>query len=325
MLESSRGSIRNILGPCGNKEPIYEAVEVPEYFGPTQLVVDEEKVKFFAFVMGKDPKDPGIVLDGRITPAILANDLLQMFTLKYDASQVVGLHTEEELWFGDTLQAGEIVNLSGSYTDKFERRGQGCVVMEADAIGEDGRLILRHRGTEIMRTVPGQVVGRGSAATGEGARVDCNYPADLDPVERIFHKLPPETPLVARQSHLTEPQVCLFSRAGEYVVNIHNNLPRAQEAGLARPLVQGQQLVAVLVTRLIEVFRKAWCRSGWLHVKFVNPVFAGEWVTLYGKVAKSAPKASPEDLALELWIRNQAGKVAAVGWATVKPEGNPSR
>lgn len=316
-----RTAIGNTLEICGRKEPVYEAVEVPEHFGPVQLVVDEEKAKMFSYIIGDDElvyrEKSGLQT---VTATILANDLLQLFTLKYDASRVVGLHTEEQLWFGSPVRVGEVVTLEGTYVDKFERRGQGYVVMEAKAVGEDTRVLLRHRGTEIMRTEPGKVVGRRSARS-TGRRVDCTYPADCHPVASISGHVMPGTPLLPRRHHLTEPQVCLFSRAGEYITNIHNNMERAQSAGLERPLVQGQQLVCVLATFLEQVFGDAWAYSGWLHVKFIKPVFAGEWVTAYGRVVKPLEQTSPRDLSLEVWTRTDADDVTVVGWAQASPVG----
>ncbi|MCL4664796.1 hypothetical protein L0Z14_28220 [Burkholderia multivorans] len=86
-----------------------------------------------------------------------------MFTTRYRASKTVGFHTEEQMWFDSPVKLGERVTMKGTYVEAYERRGQGYVVMEAQATGEDGRSIVRHRGVEILRTVPGKIAGRGSA------------------------------------------------------------------------------------------------------------------------------------------------------------------
>ncbi|MBI2563690.1 MAG: hypothetical protein HYW08_15170 [candidate division NC10 bacterium] len=70
------------------------------------------------------------------------------------------INTQEELWFVNPVFAGERSRLRGKYVEKYERRGKGYVVMEADARGEEDRVLRRHRGVEILRIEPGPVVGK---------------------------------------------------------------------------------------------------------------------------------------------------------------------
>ena len=99
----------------------YENIVLGEDFGPIEEVVDEYKVKKFAFMM--DDYNPWCFGDSpfgkRIGHAgILANDLLQLFTQVYDANTVVGLHTQEELWFVNPIFVGERARLYGKYVEK---------------------------------------------------------------------------------------------------------------------------------------------------------------------------------------------------------------
>jgi len=150
---------------AGLKEPIFENLAIPETLGPVTVTIDDHKIKRYAFT--QDDYDPWALsaspFDGRRIghACLLGNDLLQLFTLVYAGSKTVGFHTEEQMWFDSPAYLGERVTLSGAYVEAYERRGQGYVVMEAQATGEDGRSIIRHRGVEILRTVPGAVAGRG--------------------------------------------------------------------------------------------------------------------------------------------------------------------
>lgn len=149
---------------AGLKAPVFENIDLPEEFGPVSVRVDDHKIKRYAFSQD-DYLDwainDGSPFGGRIGhAALLANDILQLFTLTYAASEVVGLHIEEQLWFNSPIRLGEIATMSAKYVDAYTQRGQGCVVMEGEAHGEDGRSIIRHRGIEILRTVPGDLVGR---------------------------------------------------------------------------------------------------------------------------------------------------------------------
>lgn len=312
----------NVLGVYGSEEPLYEPITVPEQFGPVQVTVDSDKVKQFAYITD-DYQDWHFSASPFGRPvghaAILANDLLQLFTTKYNPSNVVGLHTEEMLWFDNPVFVGERVSLEAAYVEKFERRGQGYVVMEATARGEDGRTVLRHRGWEIMRTVPGEVAGRQSAGAG-GPRVQGNFRTDVGFADSVDYQTAAGTPLRPLHYRVSPAQVSLFSRAGEYVRNIHNDMEKATGAGLDRPLIQGQQLVCLLSRLLTRACGPAWFSTGYIHVKFLKPVLVGEVITVHGKVvAPGASGGAIDEVALEVWVRNANNEMAAAGWAHARP------
>lgn len=300
------------------RAPVYENIVIPEDFGPVEILVDDLKVRRFAFTqddfgdwhLRAGPDGPRIA-----HAALLANDLLQLFTLKFAPSQVVGLHTEEELWFDRPVPVGSTAYLRGRYVEKFERRGQGYVVMEADARDERGRTLVRHRGVEIMRTRPGEVAGRGSARNAEGPRVTGQYDESLPMADRLDASVPLGTGLPPLRKEITLEQMAVFSRIGEFVTNIHNDLGTARRAGLAVPIVQGQQLACYLAELLTRCFGSAWFSGGWLRVKFLRPVSAFDTITARGVVRDVTPGDNRTDIDLDVWVRCGDGSLAAVGWA----------
>jgi acyl dehydratase len=306
-------------GPqAGLRAPVYENILIPEDFGPADILVDDFKVRRFAFsqddfgdwYLQAGPDGPRIAHAG-----LLANDLLQLFTLKFAPSQVVGLHTEEELWFDRPVSVGSVARLRGRYVEKFERRGQGYVVMEADARDEQGRTLVRHRGVEIMRTKPGEVAGRGSAGASGGPRVTGQYDQSLPMASRLDASARPGTGLLPLPKEISLEQMAVFSRIGEGVTNIHNDLATARRAGLKVPIVQGQQLVCYLAELLTRCFGAAWFSGGWLHVKFLRPVSAFDTITAGGVVREVIPGDRQTSIDLDVWIRHGDGSLASVGWA----------
>jgi len=301
-----------------DRDPTFEEVVVPEEFGPVELVVDDHKVKRHAF--SQDDHGDWYLREGlggvRIGhPGLLANDLLQLFTTRYAASRVVGLHTAEELWFRAPVEVGSRVVLSGRYVEKYERRGQGHVVMEAAATDVDGRVLLEHRGTEIMRTRPGEVAGRGSAGTTTGPRVTGETDPALAPLERLDGAPVPGAALVPLTKEATVEQMAVFSRVGEFVRNIHWDLDVARRGGLAVPIVQGQQQVCWLAELLARTVGLGWFSTGWLSAKFLVPVRAFDVVEV-GGVVREVTGAG--EVALDVWVRGADGALATVGWATAR-------
>ena len=303
---------------AGLKPPVFDSIVVPEEFGPVDLLVDDLKVKRFAFT--QDDHGDRYLRAGPDGPrvghaALLANDLLQLFTLRFAPSQVVGLHTEEELWFDRPVLVGQRVRLAGRYVDKYERRGQGYVVMEADARDEDGRTLVRHRGVEIMRTTPGEVAGRGSAGRGTGRRVSDAYDTSLPLAESLGGGAVPGMGLQPLSKEITFEQMAVFSRTGEFVTNIHNDLATARAGGLTVPIVQGQQLVCYLAELLTRAFGDEWFTTGRLHVKFLRPVSAFDRVEAAGAVRDVERDGSRTRVGLDVWVRRGDRSLAAVGWA----------
>ncbi|HJE56938.1 MAG TPA: hypothetical protein K8V84_00265 [Nocardiopsis listeri] len=299
---------------AGLKEPLFENLDIPEALGPVTVRIDDHKIKRFAFT--QDDHHPWHLdsspFEGRriAHAALLGNDLVQLFTTVYAASRVVGLHTEEQLWFDSPAFLDETVTLAGTYTEAYERRGQGYVVMEATATGQDGRSVLRHRGVEILRTRPGDIAGRGSSAPGAGSRrVTGEVPSDAP----AFDPAAPRpgqvlTPLV---KCITTEQAAVFSRVGEYVRNIHNDLDLARKAGMRVPIVQGQQQFGVLAELLTRATGTAFFTGGWIRAKFLNTVDVHEPIEA-GGVVTAVDRDKTE---FEVWVRRADGKLSTAGWA----------
>ncbi len=300
---------------AGLKEPEFENLEIPERLGPVTVTVDDHKIKRFAFT--QDDYHPWHLeaspFGGRRIghAALLGNDLVQLFTTVYAASRVVGLHTEEQLWFDSPAFLDEAVTLEGTYTEAYERRGQGYVVMEATATGADGRSVLRHRGVEILRTRPGDVAGRGSATPAYGERRVTGAVPEGAPA---FDRAAPAVGQVLRPlpKTITVEQAAVFSRVGEYVRNIHNDLGLARAGGMRVPIVQGQQQFGVLAELLTRAVGASFFTGGWMRVKFLKTVDVHEPIEASGIVTA----VTGDRIELDIWVRRADGALSAAGWAS---------
>ena len=301
----------------------YENIVLDEDFGPIDEVVDEYKIKKFAFMMddynpwcfGESPFGKRIGHAG-----ILANDLLQLFTQVYDPQTVVGLHTQEELWFVNPVTVGERVRLHGRYVEKYERRGKGYAVMDADARGEDGRVIVRHRGVEILHIEPGPVVGKSTAEPPE-KRVTGEYRKDVPPVSLAKAGIAPGTPLVPLQKRVMQDQIAVFSLVGKHLRNIHTDIEVARKAGLRDTLAQGMMEFIYVTELLTGFFGAPWFTTGWQKMKFIRPVYSGERLTARGVVTGETREAGGMRLDLDVWVENSAGEMTAAGWASARVGG----
>ena len=308
---------------AGLRDPEFENLVIPERFGPVRERIDDYKIKRFAFEL--DDYLPWAMEKGsspfwgrRVAhPALLTNDLVQLFTLAYRASRVIGLHTQAQMWFDSPAYLDEVVTLEGAYQDAYVRRGQGYVELEARATGADGRSIVRYQGVEIMKTVPGDVAGRGSAKPEK--RVTGEIPPGARTVDRIDREDVRVGDVLRPQSKcLTAEQAAVFSRVGEFVINIHNNLAQARKGNLTIPIVQGAQHFCAFPQLLTRAFGADFFTAGWVKVKFLSPIKVFEPFETTGLVTGIEPQPDGrKKVLLDVWNRKTTdGKMAAAGWAS---------
>ena len=305
---------------AGRREPVFENLSLPEHFGPVPLVVDDHKIKRFAFT--QDDHGDWYLRDspygGRIGQAgLLTNDMVQLFTTEFAASRTVGLHTEEQLWFENPVRLDDEVVLEGEYVEAYERRGQGYVVMTARATTTDGRTVVRHRGVEILRTVPGAVAGRSATSgSGEEGRVTGEVAADAPFADRATPDVAVGTVISPLRKTITQEQASVFSRSGEYVRNIHNDLDLARRGELRIPIIQGQQQCCLVTEMLTGFIGESFFTTGWLRVKFVQPVEVFDPLEVSGQVVGvERLQGGGTRLDLEVWVRRGDGRLSTVGWA----------
>lgn len=302
------------------KEALYELVEVPEPFGPVEVLMDEEKIRSFAFATG-DYAAAYLGADSPFGasichPLALANDLLFLFYDKYDGNTARGLHTHEQLSFLSPAWRGELVSITGAYVDRYERRGQGYVVLEATARGEDGRELVRHRGVEIMRAHAGSVVGRKSATTPVGRVVTGEVAAGTEAVDSARLGINARTPIASLTKHVTQDQMYVFSWGGKGFRNVHTDPDRASESGLSSTLVQAQQQTSFVTELLTRFFGPDFLTGGDLDLRFVSPAYVDDTLTIEGVVLGEVDARTGRGLELEVWVRREDGTKTGIGWAT---------
>ncbi len=299
------------------KEALFENVEIPEELGPLDVTVDDHKVKAFAFT--QDDYLPWYFdqspFGRRIGHAsVLANDLLNVYYTKYDRHSVVGLHAEEELTFHSPVFVDETVRITGRYVEKFVRRGKGYVVMKAEARAADGRLLVSHRGVEVMRAQPGEMAGRQTATPSADDLVETGYSPELPLAFDARQVVAAHQGIEPLLKFARQDQMSVFSYVADHQRNIHNDLALAQREGLQAPIAQGQQLACFVAEWLTRFFGSVWFVAGSLRVKFLRPVFAHESIRIAGAIRE----IDRDRMRLHLWIENEAGQAVSVGWAACR-------
>lgn len=299
----------------GTKEAVFENIEIPEQFGPFEVVLDERMAKNYAFAQDDEAAIALVDEHGApaVHPVVLSNELLFLFYANYDGNTAQGLHTHEEMTFHSPIRLGEKITLGGRYVQTYSRRGKGYVVMEAEARGDDGRLLVRHRGTEIMRVRAADVVGRATAPA--PARPVTGEQRDVEPATAASLDLPERTPIVPVTTQISQEQMYVFSWGGRGFSNIHTDAAGARKSGMERTVAQAMQQVGYLSRMLTAFHGPAWITDGHLSVKFIRPFYVEDTVTARGAVLGPVEHDGRQHLETEVWVENQHGEKTAVGWA----------
>jgi acyl dehydratase len=308
------------------REHRFELVRVGEEFGPRPVVVDEARVKAFAFA--QDDYDPWHFgpspFGGPVAhPSLLANELVQVYfeDFRIDVHESSGgdggawleeAHVEETLRFGAPLAVGATAMVSGRFVEKYVVGGRGAVVLEGEAVGPDGRTVLSHRAIEYFRMDgPREDDGRREPKL---RRVEVGAG---EPASRAEPDLPSGTPIEPLVKTVTFPQQLVYSTLDHPQArrSVHTDYEIAARAGLAAPLVQGQQLACHIAEAMTRFFGTAWYEGGEVRIKFTGAVVAGDRVTVGGAVNGLGEGPEGRRMELDAWVLKDGLPVAVANAA----------
>lgn len=298
------------------KDAAFDAIVIPEPFPAVEVTLDADRVRNYAFAQGDYgswyfSESP---FGGPIGhPLQLANDLLFLFYETYNGNTAEGLQTHERLRWSSPLHLGESVRVEGGYVERFENRGHGYVVMEADARAADGRRILEHRGTEIMRTRAGEVAGK-SRGTPAGRRVAASPDRSLSLLTVATPGAPLGSPVAGLTRHFTQDQMNAFSWLARGYRNVHTDIGRARDSGVDRTIVQALQQTGLIAEAMVAYFGASWFTSGELDLRYTHPAFCDEALTVQAALVGESGDVQE----LEVWIDSESGARTALGWARAR-------
>jgi acyl dehydratase len=215
---------------------------------------------------------------------------------------------------------GEKIIATGAYTAKYEKRGHGYVVLDAEARGEDGRLIIRHHGTEIMRTRAGEV-GGSSTPSEVTRRVAGVIDESLPVATRAQAGLPAGTGVPGVTHRFHQDQLNSFSWLARGYRNVHTDIDSARKSGVGRTFVQALQQTELIAQAMVQFFGAEWFTSGDLDLRYTHPAFTGDELTVYAAVVSD----DGETQELEVWIDTELGVRTALGWARARIGDDPAR
>lgn len=302
------------------KEPVFDEVFVGETIGPRRVIADERFLKQGMFAL--DDYSPWYMeglpeSKARIVPSnMILRDLHLMIGYHYDPARMMGLHQREQVSFHRPVILNTPMIYEGRFTEKFEKRGKGYVVYEAEAKDErSGEVLVRQVCTEIMR-IPDKKLAEehGSIDRRGGKRVAGQIPSGQPFAENAHPSLPIGTPITPLTKLAHQDQMSVFSGCDMQWVNIHTSVDRAYEGGYRDTLLAGLMQTCWISEMAANFFGEKWLLHGRMNHVYLKPVYRGDKIVCWGVVAKLEDE-NQTDMTLEIWTTNQDGQMTSAGWA----------
>ncbi|WP_029620316.1 MaoC family dehydratase [Pseudorhizobium marinum] len=305
------------MTPPTFKEPTYENVYIGETFGPVELVLDDFFLRSYAYAL--DDYSGMKIIDGLakpvgpVPPHMIVSDLMQIFLTVYDRDKVVGLHQKEEVIHYKAVPVGTKLTLTGTYVDKYMKRGKGYTVLESIARDEQGDIVILQRSTEVMRIPQGVKVGTGLAEPDR--RVT---PRELagERADSISATTPVGTALRAVTKQVRQAQMSVFTGAEFHKQGIHTNLEIARKAGLRDCIAQGMMESCWASQYLSSLFGQTFLSTGCHFSTYLMPIYPKDVITINGVVTSSEPVEGGQRVEVEYWLTNQDDQTTAVGYGS---------
>ena len=98
--------------------------------------------------------------------------------------------------------------------------------------------------------------------------------------------------------------------------SIHSDDAFARKKGFRTPLAQAMMSTAYVSELMTRFVGAGFVKGGRLSMTFIQPVLAGDRLTVRGIVREKRPEGSRTRVVVEVWCENQHGDKTAVGTAS---------
>ena len=98
--------------------------------------------------------------------------------------------------------------------------------------------------------------------------------------------------------------------------SIHTDEAWAHAKGFRTTLAQGMMSTAYVSEMMTAFLGAGFIEGGTMSVAFVMPVYAGDTLTVHGRVKEKQPDGNATRVVVEVWCENQIGQKTAAGTAS---------
>jgi acyl dehydratase len=124
----------------------------------------------------------------------------------------------------------------------------------------------------------------------------------------IGEELPPLTKTIQQR------QIDCYSGVRPH--SIHTDPEWARQKGFRAPLVQAMMSTAYASQLMVQFVGEGYIKGGKLSVAFTKPVFAGDTLTVRGRIRSREPEGDRTRVNVDVWCVNEDGVTTMVGSAS---------
>jgi acyl dehydratase len=104
--------------------------------------------------------------------------------------------------------------------------------------------------------------------------------------------------------------------SGVRPLSIHTDEAWARAKGFRTCVAQGMMSTAYVSEMMTRLLGAGFVKGGTISMAFVQPVFAGDRLSVHGVVKARRPERGGTRVVVEVWCENQHGQKTAVGEAS---------
>lgn len=120
--------------------------------------------------------------------------------------------------------------------------------------------------------------------------------------------------LPSLQKDLSQRRIDVYS--GVRPRSIHTDEAWAHAKGFRTTLAQGMMSTAYASELMTRLLGKSFLAGGTLSMAFIRPVYAGDRLTVRGRVMETRREGARTRVVVEVWCENQHGEKTAAGTAS---------
>lgn len=120
--------------------------------------------------------------------------------------------------------------------------------------------------------------------------------------------------LPSLDKEISQRQIDAYS--GVRPLSIHTDEAWARAKGFRTCLAQGMMSTAYVSEMMTRLLGAGFVKGGTMSMAFVQPVFAGDRLSVHGVVKERRPEGGGTRVVVEVWCENQHGQKTAVGEAS---------
>ena len=98
--------------------------------------------------------------------------------------------------------------------------------------------------------------------------------------------------------------------------SIHTDPEWASKKGFKAPLAQALMSTAYVSQMMVQLLGEGFVKGGEISVAFIKPVFAGDILTVHGRIKSRETEGVSARVTVEVWCENKQGVKTMVGTAS---------